>query len=62
MTKPLDPTALRSQLDAVLPGNIRGHRNTALITLAREMPPVVLADLLGLHRVDRHAIYTRQRH
>ena len=41
-----------------MPGNIRGHRNTALLTLASEVPPVVLADLLGLHpiTIDRWAV------
>ena len=50
MTKPADPTTLGSLLDTVLPGNVRGYRNTALLSLAREIPPVVPADLLGLHR------------
>jgi hypothetical protein len=50
MTKPADPTTLRSQLDPVLVGSVRAHRSTALLTLAGEIPPVVLADLLGLHR------------
>ena len=50
MTKCIDPTTLATLLDTVLPSNVRGYRNTALLTLAREIPPVVLADLLGLHR------------
>lgn len=33
----------------LLPGNIRGHHNTALLALASDVRPVVLADLLGLH-------------
>lgn len=49
LTKHADPTTLSDRVGSLLPGNIRGHRNTALLTLARDVPPVVLADLLGLH-------------
>lgn len=49
LTKPVGPAALSERLGPLLPGHVRGHRNTALLTLAREVPPVVLADLLGLH-------------
>lgn len=40
---------LSERLGPLLPGQVCGHRNTALLTLARDVPPVVLADLLGLH-------------
>lgn len=49
LTKHADPTTLSDRVGSLLPGNIRGHRNTALLTLARDVPPMVLADLLGLH-------------
>lgn len=49
LTKHTDPTTLSDRIHALLPGNIRGHRNTALLTLAQDIPPAVLADLLGLH-------------
>ena len=56
LTKPVNPTVLSDQLVTLIPGgHVRGHRNTALLTLARDVPPVILADLLGLHpgTVDR---------
>ncbi len=49
LTRHLGPAALADRIHPLLPGNLRGHRNTALLTLARDVPPVVLADLLGLH-------------
>ena len=49
LTRHLGPTALAERIHPLVPGNLRGHRNTALLTLARDVPPVVLADLLGLH-------------
>jgi hypothetical protein len=38
LTKHADPTTSSERLGPLLPGNIRGHRNTALLTLAREVP------------------------
>ncbi len=49
LTKHAHPTTLSDRIVALLPGNVRSHRNTALLTLTRDVPPVVLADLLGLH-------------
>lgn len=49
LTRHIGTAALAERIHLLLPGNLRGHRNTALLTLARDVPPVVLADLLGLH-------------
>lgn len=48
-SRPIDASSLRQRLNRrlCLPP-ARAARNTALITLARDVPPVVLADLLGL--------------
>jgi len=37
------------RIRSLLPGSVRAHRNAALLILARGLPPVILADLLGLH-------------
>ncbi|GAA3717261.1 hypothetical protein GCM10022204_41470 [Microlunatus aurantiacus] len=47
-TQPASAESLRRRLANVGITSVRSARNTALITLAREVPPVVLADLLGL--------------
>lgn len=47
-TRPAGAESLRRRLAALGVVAVRSTRNTALITLAREVPPVVLADLLGL--------------
>lgn len=49
LTRHIGPAALAERIHLLLPGNLRGHCNTALLTLARDVPSVVLADLLGLH-------------
>jgi hypothetical protein len=46
--RPLHPQHLRSRL-AALGIPTRATRNAALLQLAAEVPPTVLADLLGLH-------------
>ncbi|MBO0882841.1 MAG: hypothetical protein J2P17_21405 [Mycobacterium sp.] len=48
-TRHTHPSALRQRIAELCPTKIRGIRNTALLTLARDVPPVVLADLLGLN-------------
>lgn len=48
-TRHVHPSALRQRIAELCPTKIRGIRNTALLTLARDIPPVVLADLLGLN-------------
>ena len=48
-SRPIDASSLRNRLNRRLSlPPARAARNTALITLARDVPPVVLADLLGL--------------
>lgn len=48
-SRPLNAHTLRRRLSRWFPvPHARAIRNTALITLARDVPPVVLADLLGL--------------
>lgn len=48
VTKHAESGALGNRLARFLPGTVRGLRNTVLLTLARELPPVVIADLLGV--------------
>lgn len=48
-SRPLNAHTLRRRLSRWFPvPHARAVRNTALVTLARDVPPVVLADLLGL--------------
>lgn len=47
-TQPANAESLRRRLGNLGITSVRSARNTALITLAREVPPVVLGDLLGL--------------
>ena len=47
-TQPAGAESLRRRLLNLGVTSVRSARNTALVTLARDVPPVVLADLLGL--------------
>lgn len=47
-TQPISSETLRRRIHALGVPTARSARNTALTNLAREVPPVVLADLLGL--------------
>lgn len=47
-TTHIGSAALADQLAQLLPGTVRGVRNTTMMTLARELPSVVLSDLLDV--------------
>ncbi|MDN5762234.1 MAG: hypothetical protein L0H41_07960 [Microlunatus sp.] len=47
-SQPASAESLRRRLANLGITSVRSARNTALIALAREVPPIVLADLLGL--------------
>ena len=49
-SRPMLPSTLRNRIRPLLPTGWRPARNTALLSLAAEVPPSALADLLGLHR------------